>query len=92
MPVTYVNIEWPNKETDQVYSPSSVVKEYFNSGETLTVQEFLNTCNQSLDIASERVREKFGYACTSAQSESQRIEEKCKNFTALEHVKIISIK
>ena len=92
MPVTYINIEWPNNETDKVYSPSSVVKEYFNASESLTIPDFLNACNQSLEIASERVRKKYGYACTSAQSESQRIKNKCKNFTANEMVKIISIK
>ncbi len=92
MPVTYVNIEWPNEETDEVYSPSSVIKEYFKPGETLTIEDFLNKCNQSLSLASERVRVKFGYACTSAISETERINKKCTIFTASDSVKIIAIK
>jgi len=92
MPVTYVNIEWPNQEVDQVYSPSSVIKEYFTEGDSLSVEEFLTECNKALEEASERVRKKYGYACTTAQEESKRINEKCKDFHFLKNVKITSIK
>ena len=92
MPVTYVNIEWPGSESDQVYSPSGIIKEYFKPGETITVDTFSTTCNEALNEASERVRQKFGFACTAAQAELHRINEKCKNYDTFEHVKIILIK
>ena len=92
MPVTYVNIEWPNQEFDKVYSPSSVIKEYFTEGDSLSVEEFLTKCNNALYEASERVKKKYGYACTTAQEELKRINEKCKDFHFLKNVKIISIK
>lgn len=91
MPVTYVNIEWPDKQKDRIYSPSSVIEEYFNIGDSLEINHFLTTCNKSLTDASERVRKKFGYACTSAQAESFRISEKCKTYGTSKKVKIISI-
>lgn len=92
MPVTYVHIKWPNKQTDKIYSPSSVIEEYFNVGETLGVNEFLLKCNEGLAEASERVRKKFGYACTSAQAESLRITTMGKTFEASKKVEILSIK
>ncbi|WP_010179480.1 MSMEG_0570 family nitrogen starvation response protein [Aquimarina agarilytica] len=92
MPVTYVNIEWPDNKTDQVYSPSSIVEDYFSSGQEITVEEFLSTCNTALNEASERVRQKYGYACTSAQAESHRINELCQTYEHSKKVKIVSIK
>ena len=92
MPITYVHIELPDQTKDQIYSPSSVIKEYFNPGEDLTVSKFLTTCNEGLQEASERVRQKFGYACTSAIAESQRIHTLCKNYDSSKKIKIISFK
>lgn len=91
MPVTYITIEWPNNEKDQIYSPSSVIAEFFNKGEILTVDTFLIQCQKSLSEASERVRQKFGYACTSAEAESYRIKQKCQEFDNQMEVKIKSI-
>lgn len=92
MPVTYVHIEWPDSRTDQIYSPSSVIEEYFKAGESVIITDFLTKCNDGLTEASERVRKKFGYACTSAQAESYRIKERCQEFEASKKVKIIAIK
>ena len=92
MPVTYVHIEWPDQETDQVYSPSSVIEDYFIPGASLSVEEFSTTCSKGLTEASERVRQKFGYACTSAQAELHRISEKCKTFDKTLSVNIVAIK
>ena len=92
MPVTYVYIEWPDGETDQVYSPSSVVEEYFSPGGSMEIKAFAETCSESLAKASERVRQKFGYACTSAQAEQHRISERCKTFDKSSSVKIIAVK
>lgn len=92
MPVTYVHIEWPDKEPDQIYSPSSIIENYFTPGNSISVNEFSKSCKDGLGEASERVRQKFGFACTSAQAELHRITEKCKNYTTDTSVKIISIK
>lgn len=92
MPITYVHIEWPDRQKDQIYSPSSVIENYFNIGETITINDLLTKSNEALAEASERVRKKFGYACTSAQAESHRIKEKSDEYEASKKVKIISIK
>lgn len=91
MPITYVNIQWPNNQKDQIYSPSSVIKDYFEIGESMDISNFLSNSNNALTEASERVRKKFGYACTAAQAEAIRIKEKSEEFETSKKVKIISI-
>ena len=91
MPVTYVHIEWPNHKTDHVYAPSSVIQEYFKSGEYLSVEIFLAACSEGLHKASERVEQKFGYSCTSAIAELERINTICQNYDTSKKVKIVSV-
>ncbi len=92
MPVTYVYIEWPDQQKDQVYSPSSVVENYFNPEQEIPIAEFSNTCNKSLNEASHRVAQKFGFGCTSAMAELKRIQSLCQKYSDTETVKILSIK
>ncbi len=92
MPVTYIHIQWPNEEEDQVYSPSSIIENYFTPQQEITVTKFNALCNESLTKASDRVAKKFGFACTSAMAEMQRITSCCKNHDGSEKVKIIAIK
>ena len=93
MPEKIFTVEWPNGEEQEYYSPSSVIEQFLNTGESYTVQEFLQRATDGLNNASERVRESYGYACSRAQEQLHRIESKSKTFndnkTAI--VKIISI-
>lgn len=73
MPETYIEIRWPNGKKEHVYSPSSIIRDYFQAGTELLLGDFEVRCIQALDHASERVRERYGYACSSAMAEKQRI-------------------
>ncbi len=92
MPVTYLTIIWPNNEEDQVYSPSSVIKEFFTKESELKVDDFLITIQNALNESSERVRMKFGFACTSAESELNRIRHLCQQFKGNQRIKIKAFK
>ncbi|MFD5750480.1 MSMEG_0570 family nitrogen starvation response protein [Streptomyces sp. NPDC127033] len=70
----YVRVRWPDGEIQRCYSPSTVVEEYFAAGTTYTVPDFVERSRTALGIASDRVREKFGFACTAAAAELARIE------------------
>lgn len=85
-----MHIEWPNHEQDRIYSPSSIIKTFFKPQEKLTVKQFNKTCKQSLDEASKRVQQKYGYACTSAIAEAERIDELCEEYNQASIVKIVS--
>lgn len=73
MPETYVQIQWPGGRKEHIYSPSSIIRDYMQAGTELPLNDFEARCIQALDHASERVRERYGYACSSAMAEKQRI-------------------
>ncbi len=74
MPETPFTAELPDGTLHHCYSPSSVVRDYFSAGETLTAPEFLARSRQALTEASDRVAAKFGFACTAAASSLHQIE------------------
>ena len=66
MPEMTFDVQWPDGRVQRCYSPSLVMHDYLSSGADYTVAEFLDRSGQALSEASERVRAKFGFACTSA--------------------------
>ena len=74
MPAVFFTVRLPDGTTKDCYSPSSVVRRYFTAGEELTAAEFVARSRQALTEASERVRAKFGFACTSAAAQLAEIE------------------
>jgi uncharacterized repeat protein (TIGR04042 family) len=73
MPEVYLKIAWPGEKQDRVYSPSTVINQYFKTGDKLTVTKFEEKVDQALKKASQRVYERFGFECTSAMGELDRI-------------------
>jgi uncharacterized repeat protein (TIGR04042 family) len=69
-----MRIEWPDKTADRVYSPSSVIRDFFEEGETLSVDAFEDRIAEALTRAGERVREVYGMECASARQELRRVQ------------------
>jgi uncharacterized repeat protein (TIGR04042 family) len=67
-------VEWPSGEIARCYSPSYVVEDYLEVGAEYPVHDFLQRVTASLTIASERVRARYGMACSSAQDQLAAIE------------------
>ena len=82
MPVTTFNVHWPDGQQESCYSPSSVIKDYFELNREYSVSEFLEVCNSALNEASERVRQKYGYACSSAMDQLNAIKARCQHYDA----------
>lgn len=74
MPEINFKIQWPDGEQAVCYSPSLVVKKYFQVGETYTVSDFLARSRESLTIASDRVQAKYGFPCSRALGQLRQIE------------------
>lgn len=91
MPEIHFTIQLPDGVRKTCYSPSSVVLKHFHPNQELTVMEFLHESRTALTEASERVRRKFGFACTAAAAQLEEIE----SFTATQPpggiVRIISV-
>jgi len=91
MPEVLFTIQLPGGETKECYSPSSVVRSYFAAGEEMSVAEFLGRSRKALAEASERVRAKFGFSCSSASSQLADIEQWMRTLPGDSTVRILRI-
>jgi uncharacterized repeat protein (TIGR04042 family) len=80
MPEMLFEIRWPNGAVEQCYSPSLVIRDHLAVGETYSVPEFLRRSRIALTIASDRVREKYGFACSRAMGQLARLESTAGHF------------
>ena len=80
MPETHFKIQWPDGQKEVCYSPSLVVKQYFEPGEAYTVTDFLARSRESLTIASDRVQAKFGFPCSRALGQLRKIESAAEDY------------
>lgn len=74
MPAMHFTVRWPDGRDQRCYSPSLVIKDYFEPGADYALPEFMRRAREALHIASERVRAKYGYACSMAMDQLARIE------------------
>jgi uncharacterized repeat protein (TIGR04042 family) len=80
MPAMCYRLVWPDRSESDCYSPSLVVKDYLAVGASYPMPEFLRRVRLITAIASERVRAKFGYACSRAQDQLEQIEQEAVRF------------
>jgi putative flavoprotein involved in K+ transport len=76
MPEMHFLVEWPDGQRDRCYSPSYVIEEHLSVDASYAVEEFVARVTTALHIASERVRARYGYACSSALDQLAAIEAK----------------
>jgi uncharacterized repeat protein (TIGR04042 family) len=75
-------VRWPDGDETRCYSPSLVVREYLEVGRGYAVGDFLARSRTMLHIGSERVRAKYGYACTGALDQLAEIEARAAGYAA----------
>jgi uncharacterized repeat protein (TIGR04042 family) len=80
MPEMRFRIRWPDGAAEICYSPSLVVKEHLTPGESYSIEDFRARCCTALTIASQRVKEKYGYPCGLALGQLDRLERACAEF------------
>ncbi len=80
MPEINFKIQWPDGKQEMCYSPSLVVKDYFEPGQSYTVTDFLTRSRESLTIASDRVQAKYGFPCSRALGQIRQIEAAAKPY------------
>jgi uncharacterized repeat protein (TIGR04042 family) len=83
MPEMRMSVCWPDGTNESCYSPSLVLKDYFEAGRSYAIADFRDRSRIALAIASERVEAKFGFPCSRAADQLARIEERCRAFAAL---------
>jgi uncharacterized repeat protein (TIGR04042 family) len=92
MPEMRFDIRWPDGAIEQCYSPSLVIRDHLAVGETYSVPEFLKRSRAALTIASDRVREKYGFACSRAMGQLATLESSAGRFDGkgVDRVTVIS--
>ncbi|ABM12058.1 MULTISPECIES: MSMEG_0570 family nitrogen starvation response protein [Mycolicibacterium] len=73
MPEMTFQVRWPDGIEQQCYSPSLVVHDHLSVGATYTVAEFVERTGRAMAEAGDRVRAKFGFACTSAAATAEAV-------------------
>ena len=78
MPEIRFQIQWPDGEQATSYSPSLVVK-----GESYALDEFVARSRTALEIASDRVKAKYGSPCGLALGQLREIEARAEQYTQM---------
>ncbi len=74
MPEMHFRVRWPDASETRCYSPSLVIQDYFAPGTDYLLGDFLSRSREALNIASERVRAKYGRPCSLALGQLAEIE------------------
>jgi len=74
MPEIRFVVRWPDESVTSCYSPSLVVCDFLEVGASYAVPDFVERSHKALATASDRVREKYGFACSLAAAEMARID------------------
>jgi uncharacterized repeat protein (TIGR04042 family) len=89
MPEMTFEVRWPDGHVDSLYSPSLVVHDHLTPDTAYTVRDFTRRSTLALSVASERVRERFGFACTSAAATSAQIEQAAAAYSPDDQVQVL---
>lgn len=88
MPAMHFNVRWPDQQETLCYSPSLVIQDFLAPGQPYALEDFLAKVRQALHIASERVRAKYGFACSQAMDQLAEIERIARTFPPGQHVTV----
>lgn len=91
MPEMTFTVRWPDGSVEDCYSPSLVVHDHLAVGRTYAVDDFLGRSLTALATASERVRAKFGFACTSAMATSDQLRASAAAYAPDQHVTVLAM-
>ncbi len=85
MPETRFKIQWPDGSQETCYSPSSIVRTYFEPEHDYDLADFVDRARAALTIASDRVHAKYGRPCGLAIGQLAQIQSKAIQFSSHPH-------
>ena len=91
MPEVLLELRWPDGEASRFYSPSTVVYDFLKPGETLSIAELEQKGLAALREASERVRARYGFACTRTDEEASKLQQRLARYSRTERVEVREI-
>lgn len=91
MPEVRFTIRWPDGSEESCYSPSTAIRRHLTADASYPLEAFLARARAGLNEASDRVREKYGFTCSSAMDQLTRIETRAATQTAEGQVACLSM-
>lgn len=91
MPEMTFDVRWPDGVRQQCYSPSLVMHDYLSPGTSYTVADFVDRTGRALAEASDRVRAKYGFACTSAAATTEQIQRAAARYASDSVISVIAM-
>jgi uncharacterized repeat protein (TIGR04042 family) len=91
MPELTFALRWPDGRVEECYSPSLVVHDFLSAGTSYTVTDLTARATTALGIASDRVKEKFGFACTSAAATTEQVRRSAAAYAPDDLVTVLSL-
>ena len=88
MPEVHFDVRWPDHSESHCYSPSTVIHDYLRSGEAYPLSEFLRLSREALTMAADRVEQKFGFRCSSAETQLLAIETRGRQFASVDDARV----
>lgn len=85
MPEMTFSVRWPDGAETSHYSPSLVMHDHLEAGARYPLADFVARTGAALGEASDRVRAKYGMACTSAMQSQQTIAATAAHYPADVH-------
>jgi uncharacterized repeat protein (TIGR04042 family) len=90
MPEMHFKVRWPDDQELDCYSPSLVVREHLQVGSDYPMFDFMQRVQVALHIGSERVRAKYGHACSAAMDQLAAIEARAATFGEHDRVRVLA--
>ncbi len=91
MPEMTVTVRWPDGRVADCYSPSLVMHDHLAPGATYRVDDFTRRSQAALAEASERVRARYGFACTASAASFEQIRATTAGFAPADLVEVLDM-
>lgn len=91
MPEMTFDVRWPDGSTASCYSPSLVMHDHLEVGGRYRVADFVDRSSRALQEASDRVRARYGMACSSAVQQEAEIRQAARFFDADGEVEVLAM-
>lgn len=83
MPAMHYTLQWPDASRSVAYSPSLIIEDYLQPGADYALDDLLQRLREATAIANDRVRAKFGFACSRASDQLRDTERRVAAFAHL---------
>ncbi|HBQ99575.1 MULTISPECIES: MSMEG_0570 family nitrogen starvation response protein [unclassified Roseofilum] len=89
MPEIRFEIEWPDGIREVCYSPSLVVQKHLTAQTEYELANFMVRSRTALQEGSDRVKAKYGFACSLALGQLKKLETASTRYSSDAKVKVL---